>query len=142
MAETALQEGRGVIAAVETVPQFTPTANVMAMGEKSMWQYVCRVIDVGTWMKRCGMAGSKDLGSQRVNPPPGTNPKASSVDMIPAKRNTSCSVSSKSQKRYIKERLVYSAFRDEGEMFHVGFNIYFRDTRPGARHRCAGLRHL
>ncbi|KAL6002125.1 hypothetical protein ACLOJK_037573 [Asimina triloba] len=99
-AKTTLREGRGAVAAVESVGQFSPTANVMAMGEKLMWQYICHVIDMETWMKRCEIAESKDLWSLRANPPPNTNPKASTVDMVPAKRNTSCSVSSKSQKRY------------------------------------------
>ncbi|KAL5986207.1 hypothetical protein ACLOJK_014540, partial [Asimina triloba] len=89
--ETALREGQGAVVAIDTVGQFFPAANVMAMGEKSMWRYIYRVIDGGTWMKRCGMDGSKDLWSLRVNPPPGTNPKASTVDMLTAKRNTSCS---------------------------------------------------
>ncbi|KAL5985166.1 hypothetical protein ACLOJK_036403, partial [Asimina triloba] len=92
--ETALREERGAVAAAESVGQFSPATNVMAVGEKSMWRYDCHVIDVRTWMKQCGMAGSKDLWSLRANPPPSTNPKATTVDMIFAKRNTSCSVSS------------------------------------------------
>ncbi|KAL6001384.1 hypothetical protein ACLOJK_007118 [Asimina triloba] len=36
--ETALQEGRGAVTAAESVDQFSPVANVMAMGEKSMWR--------------------------------------------------------------------------------------------------------
>ncbi|KAL6002533.1 hypothetical protein ACLOJK_034466, partial [Asimina triloba] len=71
-----LWEGRGVVAAVESVGLFSPTANVMAMGEKSMWQYVYPVIDVGTWMKWCEMDGLEDLWSLRANPPPDINPKA------------------------------------------------------------------